>query len=327
MFPPSRDLSIPCGSLDLVARITRRERLDLYLLRALGWKSRARVQKLIHLERVSVNDAGAKPAQRVANGDRIRILLTPGGEALLPGSAALPPPLWEDPYLLCANKPAGRLVHPVGRAVGGTILNEIHARYRGCNARGLRHVVPKLCHRLDRDTSGVLLIAKNTEVRRTLQRAFESDRVHKEYLAVVHGAPSSAGFDIDLPIGLDPEQAQREGNRLAKVAAGGRPALTRVRVLLVAGAFSVVRCDAITGRQNQIRAHLAACGHPILGDAGYGSSRERWSEVRGVPTFPARPLLHSALLRFPHPLWGYTIAVSAPPPPDFAPFLVPISAS
>ncbi len=322
MLPSNRDLSRPHDELTVDVRRKRRERLDLHLLRALGWSSRTRIQRLIASGRVRVNGGPAKPAQLVGGGDRIRIVIDGGGEELLPGATPLPEPLWEDPYLVAFDKPPGRLVHPVGRTVGGTVMNELHHRYRDANERGSRPIIPKLCHRLDRDTSGVLLVAKLDSVRRTLQEAFESERVEKEYLAVVEGAVAPERFEVRLPIRVALDRALLAGNRLARVDAGGKAACTRFERLRVGAGFSLVRCRPITGRQNQIRAHLAAAGHPILGDLGYGSDPERWrASHEGSIPFPARPLLHSASLRFPHPVWGSYRTIRAAPHRDFDSFL------
>ena len=322
MLPTGRDLSLPHGELELRVRCHDRERLDVYLLKRLGWKSRRRVQRLIQIGRVVVDGRPAKPSQRIQRGARIHVTLDPGGASSETGDEKLMP-FWEDPYLLALDKPPGVLVHPVGRTVSGTIINELHHRYRALNRRGSRPVVPRLCHRLDRDTSGVLLVAKTGIARCRLQDAFEADRVAKEYLAVVEGQPTSQVIDLPITAHLDPQGASQ--NRLSRVAEDGKPSVTEVEVVATAAALAVVRCRPRTGRQNQIRAHLAAIGHPILGDTGYGSFRERWStrggdEVPDIP-FPNRALLHSARLEFPHPIWPARAVLAAPPAADFAPFL------
>lgn len=322
MLPASRDLSRAHDELVIEVRLKRRERLDLHLLRALGWRSRTRIQRLIASGRVTVNDGAVKASQRVCGGDRIRVALDGGGEERLPGAIALPAPFWEDPYLVAVDKPPGRLVHPVGRAVGGTIVNEIHHRYRALNERGRRPVIPKLCHRLDRDTSGVLLIAKLDFVRRRLQEAFEEDRVEKEYWAVVEGRLAVPSFEVLLPIRATLDRSRAAGNRLARVDCAGKPAHTLIEWIATGPGFSLVRCRPRTGRQNQIRAHLAAAGHPILGDVGFGSDAEHWcSGPGGSLPFPGRALLHSAALRFPHPVWGIARTLRRSPPADFAPYL------
>ncbi len=172
-----RDLSQPQQKLEFRVRADTRERLDRYLLRRLGWPSRRKIQRLIQHKRVRLNGNYPHAALRIAPGDHIEIRLNSGkaGETEI----HLPELLWEDPYLVALDKPPGRLVHPVGRAVSGTLINDLHRRYRGLNEHGQRPVVAQLCHRLDRDTSGVLLVAKTRAARRALQRSFEKGRAHK----------------------------------------------------------------------------------------------------------------------------------------------------
>ncbi|MGE3163702.1 MAG: RluA family pseudouridine synthase [Planctomycetota bacterium] len=327
MRPSGRDLSEKLTELVIEVRLRGRARLDLHLQQCLGWKSRARIQRLIELGRVDVNGQLAKASQRVTEGDRIRVAVVDGPDPTAPHS--LPPdwsvPFWEDPYLLAINKPPHCLVHPVGRAVTGTVMNELHARYRSCNRAGQRPVVPKLCHRLDRETSGVLLVAKTDPARREVQRAFEDDRVRKEYLAIVEGEPATDRFDVDLPVAVRLDRGRSKGNRLATTAPDGRASLTHFEVLARLGGIALVRCRPRTGRQNQIRVHLAATGHPILGDTGYGSSAERWARGVGqaiATPFPGRALLHSVGLDFPHPIWGTRCQLNAPPPDDFGALIV-----
>lgn len=324
MLPTSRDLSRAYDHVEIVVREVAKDRLDRYLQVQLAWKSRSKVQKLIQLGRVELNGATPKAATRVQRGDRIRIALDPGGEATTGEQETIPPPVWEDAFFVAINKPPHRLVHPVGRTVSGTVINELHHRYQRVNERGLRPIVPKLCHRLDRETSGLLLVAKTDPARSALSDAFEHGRVRKQYLAVVEGEPSDEVFEVTVGISADLDPHRERSNRLAKADPSGRPALTRFVVLARRGTSSVVACFPHTGRQNQIRVHLAHAGHPILGDWGYGSSEEHWSWPRAdgeddVP-YPDRALLHSLRLRFRHPIWQTPVEVEAPPAPDFAPF-------
>lgn len=330
MTPAGRDLSEALTEIVIEVRLRSRARLDLHLQQCLGWKSRSRIQRLIELGRVEVNGHRAKASQRVAEGDRIRVLVVdrptpePAGEA----TAAWSIPFWEDPYLLAVNKPPHCLVHPVGKTVSGTVMNELHARYRSCNRSGRRAVVPKLCHRLDRDTSGVLLVAKTDSARRQVQYAFEGDRVVKEYLAIVEGEPAETHFDVDLPVAVQLDRSRARGNRLATTAPDGKDSLTHFEVLGRLGGVSLIRCQPRTGRQNQIRVHLSAVGHPILGDTGYGSSEARWRSCTAAVSsvaFPERALLHSVSLDFPHPVWGTRTRLNALPPSDFESILAPLA--
>lgn len=319
MLPTGRDLSQPHGKLDLRVRSGVGERLDQYLLRRLGWKSRRKVQRLIESGRVVVDGRSAKPALRMHRGDVISVALDPGGHRA--ADDGLLEPIWEDPYLFAVDKPPGVLVHPVGRTVSGTIINAVHGRYRRLTERGRRSVQPRLCHRLDRETSGVLLVAKTVPARRRLQLAFEENRVAKEYCAIVEGHPQLDRFSIELPICSHIDRERRSHHRLARVAAAGKYSRTDIETLATGPGFSVVLCRPITGRQNQIRAHLAAVGHPIVGDVGYADGDRPWASRAGAPPPPTRALLHSARLMFPHPIWGTRQCLAAPPPSDMTPFL------
>lgn len=306
-------------------RLHQRQRLDVHLQQCLGWSSRTRIQRLIRLGAVLLNGGPARVASRVQAGDRILVRMVVTGtyaDAPLP----MPAPFWEDPYLLAVDKPAGRLVHPTGRTTRGTIIDELQDRYRALSTVGRRPVALHLCHRLDRETSGVLLVAKTELARRALQRAFEADAVRKEYLAVVEGHPEKGQFEVDLPVAVHLDRARDSGHRLARASPDGKPSLTYFTVLGQGPGYALVRCRPVTGRQNQIRVHLAAAGHPILGDVGFGADPQRFAEQGGGTPYPARALLHSEHLLFPHPLWAVPVPLRATPPHDFLPFL-PGSAS
>lgn len=327
MEPRGKDLSRDLTELEFEVRLHDRQRLDRYLQQCLGWKSRTKVQKLIELERVRVNGQVARSAHRLSDGDQIHVAMVQTGIQHDPSEEhPLEPPFWQDPYLLALNKPAHRLVHPTGRTLGGTVMNELHELYRGCNERGRRPVVPKLCHRLDRETSGVLLVAKTDPARRSLQAAFEEDRVRKEYLAIVEGE-APATFEIDVPIAVNLDRQVGRGNRLAVGAPDGKAAFTRFRRLACGAGYSVVACHPKTGRQNQIRVHLAHAGHPILGDVGYGSDPANWKpRDPGALPFPDRALLHNARLVVPHPIWLTKLDLRAEAPADMQLFVASAAA-
>ncbi|MHC4936137.1 MAG: RluA family pseudouridine synthase [Planctomycetota bacterium] len=326
MSPPhehlraGRDLSEVVEELELVVRAAERIRLDHYLQSSLGWKSRTKVQRLITMGRVEVEGRPGKPAMKVGRGDRITIRLVLEN-AEREEHPPLAPPLWEDPYLLAIAKPPRRLVHPTGRTIGGTVIDEVHRRFAPLNARGRRAVVPRLCHRLDRDTSGLLLVAKTAAIRRAVQVAFEANEVRKGYLAVVEGEPAADRFEVDAAISDAIDRSRAHSNRLSRIdEEEGRASLTRFRVLGRGPGHAVIHCLPVTGRQNQIRVHLASVGHPILGDTGYGSSPEGAALPEGLP-FPDRALLHSLQLRFRHPVWGTERELRAPVDRDLRPFL------
>ena len=315
-LPTGRDLSETLERLTFSVRGSNRERLDRYLLRKLGWSSRTKIQKLISLDRVTVNDRPGKAAMKVGRGDEVVVRLVLEA-ANFEEHPPLPPPLWEDPYLFAVAKPAGQLVHPTGKTLTGTVIDAIHARYAANNERSARPVVARLCHRLDRDTSGLLLVAKTLPMRQAMQAEFEADRVRKGYVAIVEGVPNQPTFEVDAGIVDHIDRSKPHSNRLARVDESGRTALTRFEVLGGTDEWSIVHCRPQTGRQNQIRAHLASVGSPILGDTGYGSDPSALPEETPPAT---RALLHSHQLRFRHPVWGAERELRCPVAEDFLPF-------
>jgi 23S rRNA pseudouridine1911/1915/1917 synthase len=283
-------------------------RIDLVLLRHLAHEagvSRARIQKWIAAGRVLVNGRAApRAAWRVAEGDRvevdareIRVRSRPRAEVRAIDV------LFEDAHLMAVNKPAGVVVHPSYRHAGGTLLNallHLAARWPSGDA-------PALLTRLDKMTSGVLLVAKRREVVARLQREMRHERIEKDYLAIVHGRPSPPRGLIDLALDRDPWDRRK----VTVTDRGGQRAVTKYERLSVSGAepnaFAVLRCRLVTGRMHQIRAHLAARGWPLVGDPVYGRA--------GARDFP-RQALHAWRVAFTHPVTGERVECVAPPPDD-----------
>ena len=323
VLPSGRDLSRPPGSALFRVRQDVRIRLDIWLQDRLGWKSRTKIQKLIQLERVQVNGQCVKASTKVSTGDEVEVFLDGNSET---DSSAKPvglPVLHEDPWLVALNKPAGILVHPVGRTHTGTVVDGLHSDWQPLNDSCLRQATHRLCHRLDRETSGLLLVAKSVEARRRVQDSFENDRVKKSYLAIVEGVPREQEFEIDAPVSAQLDQTRSKGHRLARAdEEHGKPSRTLFSTLGSKNGVSLILCRPITGRQNQIRIHLQVAGHPILGDVGYGQTVESLAAgggqlPEGVP-HPDRALLHSFQLVFPHPVWGTPSHLLCPPGGDMA---------
>jgi 23S rRNA pseudouridine1911/1915/1917 synthase len=204
--------------------------------------------------------------------------------------------LYEDEHLLAINKPEGQVVHPSYKNVTGTLLNAVlwHVRHRP-------EVRPGIVSRLDKGTSGVLLVALAPDVHAALQRDSAAGRMRKEYLAVVRGAPTPPRGVIDLPLARDPDDRRR-----VIVTEGGAASETRYEVLATRDARSLLRCELVTGRTHQIRVHLSSRGWPIMGDVLYGGSAEF-----------GRPALHAWRVTFHHPVSGAAMTITAPPPDDF----------
>lgn len=286
-------------------------RLDLVLLRHLGHEpgvSRARIQRWIAAGRVTVNGVTApRVAWRVAEGDDVRL------DAREIRGRTRPQPediavdiLFEDNHLLAVNKPAGVVVHPSYKHASGTLINALLWRAE----RWPSGDKPALLTRLDKMTSGVLLVAKRAAVIAALQREMKAERIEKDYLAVVSGKPPALAT-IDLALDRDPWDRRR----VTVTDRGGQRAVTKVTRLAVSrtddgGPVSLVRCRLVTGRMHQIRAHLSHKGWPLVGDPVYG---------RALPGLAfTRQALHAWRVALTHPMTGEPLAIEAPLPEDLA---------
>ena len=282
-------------------------RLDQVIVRHLGEVprlSRTKVQRWIAEGLVLVNGRlPARASSPVALGDAIEV----AGEEVM-AERTTPQPeaqaldiLLEDDVLLALNKPAGVVVHPSYKHAAGTLFNGVLGYLGHSGPAG--EDTPRLVHRLDKDTSGVLLVSKRLAVHRALQRSMGSGRAAKTYLAVVHGTPRPIQGAITLPLGVDPHDRRR-----VAVQQNGSPSETRYERVANADGVSLLRCTLVTGRMHQIRVHLAASGWPIVGDQVYG---------RAGDGFP-RQALHAWHLAIPHPVTGGTLELTAPLPGDLA---------
>jgi 23S rRNA pseudouridine1911/1915/1917 synthase len=231
--------------------------------------------------------------------------------------------VYEDDDLLAVDKPPFVSVHPSGRHMSDSLIHRVHVRYRERIAE--LGWAPKLCHRLDRETSGIVLCAKDAEVHRRVMRAFEQREVEKHYLALVRGVPRQPSGVIDMALG--PARASRIGLKMACVV-DGVPARTDWELIEARGDISLIRCRLHTGRQHQIRVHMAAIGHPVVGDKLYGDDDELFQ--RGVEgelsasdfeelELP-RHALHNHRLAFDHPRSGERVVVESPLSADLTAF-------
>jgi 23S rRNA pseudouridine1911/1915/1917 synthase len=222
--------------------------------------------------------------------------------------------VYEDARLLVVNKPAGLVVHPGAGTSRGTLVNALLRHVRDLSGVGgvLR---PGIVHRLDRGTSGLLVVAKDDETHRALVRQFAGRTVEKEYLALVLGVPARLSGEVDAPIGRDPVHRQKMSVRAPR----GREARTSWRVDERFDGAALLRVRIHTGRTHQIRVHLASIGHPVAGDAVYGGTRtpsSRRAAAREALLSLERPALHAARLSFAHPASGERLACEAPLPRD-----------
>jgi 23S rRNA pseudouridine1911/1915/1917 synthase len=278
-------------------------RVDLYVARREN-VPRSLVQNALRAGDLTVNGKTVRPSLRLEAGDRVE-----GRVTILPPSAptAEDIPLeirYEDERVLVVSKPAGLVTHPGSGHPSGTLINALLAR--GHSLSQIDPQRPGIVHRLDKDTSGLLLVAKDDDAHEILSRALRDRRIDRHYIALVRGTMSSATGTIEAPVGRHPVRRQK-----MTVVPGGRRAVTHYEVLDSNGIESLLELRLETGRTHQIRVHVAHLGHPVLGDATYGGKSERGRSL-GLD----RPFLHAWKLVFPHPDDGRTIEVTDPLPSE-----------
>ena len=295
------------------------ERTDRFLAASLPDFSRSRLKGLIEEGRVSRDGRPTRePAEPVRAGATYVVTL-PAPVAAVPVAQDIPfPILYEDRDLLVLDKPAGLVVHPAPGNEDGTLVNALIA-HCGEDLPGIGgERRPGIVHRLDKDTSGVMVVAKTEQALAALSAAFAARDLDRAYLALVWGVPTPAVGEIEGAIGRDP----RERKRMAIVSRGGKPALTRYRTLAQRDlAVALLECRLATGRTHQIRVHLASRGHPIVGDPLYlrripAAARGLGEDVRRLLLDFPRQALHAARLGFSHPRTGEALSFTTPPPAD-----------
>ncbi|MDR7522210.1 MAG: RluA family pseudouridine synthase [Armatimonadota bacterium] len=290
-------------------------RLDAFLAAHLPHLSRARLQALIAGGSVTVEhgapsggrgDAAApirsRPAYRVRAGDRITVEIPPAPPSILQPEPIPLDIVYEDEAVLVVNKPAGLVVHPGAGRRSGTLVHAVLAHCPGLAGIG-GEGRPGIVHRLDRDTSGLMVIAKTDAALRSLAAQIQARRAQRAYLALVWGRVAGSGGVVDAPIGRDP----RHRTRMA-VVASGRRAVTHYQVVERFAAATLIEARLETGRTHQIRVHCASLGHPVVGDPVYGRRPNPWG-VR-------RQALHAHRLAFVHPETGEEMVLTAPLPAD-----------
>ena len=281
-------------------------RLDQALARLLPEYSRSRLQDWVRRARVRVDGAAAAPKDKVWGGELIELQTEPDPHAT--ASVAQPIPLaivYEDHELLVVDKPVGLVVHPGSGNADGTLLNALlhHAPSLGSLPRA------GIVHRLDKDTSGLLVVAKTLEAQTDLVRQLQARTVRREYLALVAGVPLTQGM-VEAPIGRHPIARTKMA-----VVAKGKAARTYYRVLRAGAGWSLVECRLETGRTHQIRVHMHSIGHPLIGDAVYGDARFERQLPPAARRFE-RQALHAARLQLVHPATRAQLAFEAAVPAD-----------
>lgn len=300
------------------------ERLDRFLATQLPELSRNRIQSLMDDGHVLVNGLTKKPSHRVAR-DEIVIVDLPAPPALGVESEPIPIEiLYEDTDLAVINKPAGMIVHPGAGAEKGTLVAALLHHFG--DAQGLSSVGgprrPGIVHRLDKETSGAIVVARTDVAHANLATAFSKRLVEKTYLALLHGQPkgksgaATTSGRIELPIARDLHRRSRMTTRRRE----GREARTDWRALVQMGNFTLVEADIHTGRTHQIRVHFSALGCPVVGDTVYGAPREERVGKLILPPLE-RNFLHAARLAFAHPISGKRLEFRAPLPCELLDYL------
>lgn len=326
-MPP--ELSETPSDFIVKARMTGK-RIDAYLASRYPDYSRSVIQKVIDADAVLVNGQPTKASYKVREGDQIRAWLPDLGDGShVPEDIPLTI-VYEDAAFTVVDKPAGLVTHPAKGNWTGTMVNALQFHFDTLSTVGGEHR-PGIVHRLDRDTSGLLIVAKDDRAHKELARQFEARTIRKEYLALVYGAPSRDSDFIEKPLGMHPHQ--REKVAVRSLEDGGKEAATFYEVLERFDGFALVRCKPRTGRTHQIRVHLAHIGHPVLADKAY-SGRERLTlgDLLG-PGAPeadrvliARQALHAHALDLLHPMTGASIHFATPMPADMAAALAALRA-
>ena len=296
-------------------------RLDAFLASQIeGW-SRARLQRLIEAEDVLVNGKPAKASHKLREHDELEVELT---SPTTTSFTAEPIPIeivYEDDTLVVVNKPAGLVVHPAAGIHSGTLANALAYHFQQLpNATSIR---PGIVHRLDRDTSGLLVVAKTESALENLSDQFRARTVYKSYVALVHGRVQSDSGRIEQPLARDPSNRTRMA-----VVRGGRSALSIYRVSRRFNRFTLLDVELKTGRTHQIRVHLAWLKHPVVGDETYGGGRDNTvldprlkSQIRNL----GRQFLHAEKLAFTHPATGERVLFDSPLPAELSSLLMEIT--
>ncbi|NLL84034.1 MAG: RluA family pseudouridine synthase [Lentisphaerae bacterium] len=283
-------------------------RVDLWLTQHLPDLSRAQIQSLITAAYITSPGITLKPGTRLTPGMEITVTIPPP-KPTTPAPEDIPLNLlFEDDDILVINKPAGIVVHPAPGHEEGTLVNALlHHSHHFWNIGETTR--PGIVHRLDKETSGIMVIAKTERAIASLIQQFKACSVAKSYLALAHGTPDPASGTIENFIGRHPVDRKR----MAVVKLNGKRALTHYQVIEQFENTSLIQATIETGRTHQIRVHLAHLGYPLVGDPTYGNR----NRDRTLPFKPTRQMLHAAHLAFTHPTSAEKLSFSAPPPEDF----------
>ncbi len=346
LFPKDRNLTRAPEEVELLVdgsfyRIKAEAvsiRLDHFLGDHLRWRSRTSIQTLIkdgyvlidpvspdHPDGIGVARVETRPGRKLRHGTRVIVVIPEEARLRLSDQGAeTVDVLYEDDEVLAVDKPPHVAVHPSGRHFSGTLIQRVHARYSDAIEEGA--TAPRLCHRLDRETSGIVLIGKHPATHGEVMKQFEDRSVEKEYLAIVWGEVEGEAGSIDLPLG--PARTSEIRLKMA-IAADGLASRTDWRVVERFEGYTLVAATLFSGRQHQIRVHLAAIGHPVVGDKLYGPDDQCFLRANQGALTPAdherleldRHALHNHRLAFTTPAGGRRVEVISPLSRDLEAFL------
>jgi 23S rRNA pseudouridine1911/1915/1917 synthase len=292
-------------------------RLDAYLAAQIDDWSRVRLQRLIDAGEVLVNGNLVKPSYRVSAKDKVEVELTPAPTSNFSPENIPLEIVFEDDSVIVINKPAGLVVHPAAGVHSGTLANALAYHFQQLSNAG--SIRPGIVHRLDKDTSGLLVVAKTESAHENLSDQFRAREVFKNYVALVHGVVKEASGRIEQPIARDP----RNRTRMA-VVPGGREALSLYRIRRSYNAFTLLDVELKTGRTHQIRVHLSWLKHPVIGDELYGGGRDnnvQDVQLRAQIRKLKRQFLHAEQLGFRHPHTGEPLRFVASLPEELGQLL------
>lgn len=293
-----------------------RERLDELLARYVPDLSLTRIRRAVSEGAALVNGALSTPGTRLSSGDCVSLVIGADERTSTTPEAIPLDILHEDEEIIVVNKPTGLLMHPSRTEKSGTLTNALAWHFQQAGRPGVR---PGLLHRLDRDTSGVVVVAKNARAHRIIAKAFRQRRVEKRYLALVDGRLNDDAGEVIAPIGRNPEKWPRWG-----VMESGRPAHTRYAVRQRFDEYTFVAAEPLTGRTHQIRIHFAWIGHALAGDLVYKNAQ---GVTDALPLALPHHLLHADYLAFRHPADGRAVAFTAPLPSLFGEMLKRLAAT
>ena len=291
-----------------------KERLDLFLARTIGHFSRTYFKKLIEEEKILIDGKSQKASYLVTPGDRVEILIPPPKKYEVTAEDIPLKIVYEDQYLLVIDKPAGFVVHPAVGHFTGTLVNALLYHCKDLSGIG-GELRPGIVHRLDKDTSGLLVAAKDDYTHRKLSEQFSKRTIEREYWALLWGVPSPRSGRIETQIGRSPTNRKKMA-----VVEKGKLAITTYETQERLFLLSLVKLKLGTGRTHQIRVHLAHAGHPVIGDPVYGGRRGRSARLepaaRAVAETMGRQALHAHLIGFEHPATGERLCFECEAPSD-----------